>query len=196
MNVRGVWLDGQGRLYAVDEGNSRILIFNNAATLPDGANADNVIGQADFTSGSAPSPPTAGSLAYPNSMYIDNSSNHIWVADAGNNRVLRYDVQLGTTEVDNPTPVELPSEYVLAQNFPNPFNPSTTIAFRLRKSEHATVTVHNLMGQIVATLFDGVALANERYAVSFNASNLASGIYVYTLRSASVLEAKKMVLMK
>jgi streptogramin lyase len=195
-NVRGVWLDGQGRLYAVDEGNSRILVFNNAATLPDGANADNVLGQADFTSGSAPSPPTAGSFAYPNSMYIDLAGNQIWVADAGNNRILRFDVQLSTTEVDDPTPAELPSEYVLAQNFPNPFNPSTTIAFRLQKTEHATVTVHNLMGQIVATLFDGVAAANERYSISFNASNLASGIYVYTLRSASVLEAKKMVLMK
>ena len=50
-NVRGVWGDGRGRLYLVDEGNSRIMIFNNAASLANGANADNVLGQANFTTG-------------------------------------------------------------------------------------------------------------------------------------------------
>ncbi|MDP1721570.1 MAG: NHL repeat-containing protein, partial [Candidatus Gottesmanbacteria bacterium] len=81
-NVRGVWGDGLGRIYAVDEGNSRIMIYNNAASLANGANADNVLGQADFVTGTTAT--TATGFAFPNSMYIDNANNTIWVADAGN----------------------------------------------------------------------------------------------------------------
>ena len=91
-NVRGVWGDGQGRLYLVDEGNSRILVFNNAASLANGSNADFVLGQADYATGTSVTPPTSASFSYPNSMYVDVASNQIWVADAGNNRVLRFDV--------------------------------------------------------------------------------------------------------
>ena len=196
-NVRGVWGDVRGRLYLVDEGNSRILVFNNAATLANGANADNVIGQADFTSSSAPAPPTAGSFAYPNSMFIDNANNALWVADAGNNRVVRYDVQVGNlTGVRESAPGQLPAQLALSQNYPNPFNPSTTISFMLAKTERATVTVYNVLGQPVATLFEGTAAANEQYMLTFNAANLPSGLYVCILRAGTLVDSKKMVLMK
>ncbi len=61
-------------------------------TLANGSNADFVLGQADYTTGTSVTPPTSASFSYPNSMYVDVASNHIWVADAGNNRVLRFDV--------------------------------------------------------------------------------------------------------
>ncbi len=196
-NVRGVWGDGRGRLYLVDEGNSRIMIFNNAASLANGANADNVLGQANFTTGTAVDPPTASSFAYPNSMFIDNAGNQIWVADAGNNRVLRFAIQVGLpTAVGEDVSGQLPTTYSLSQNFPNPFNPSTTITFALKNTEHATVTVYNLLGQIVATLYDGIAAGGDQYRLSFNAANLPSGVYIYSLRSASTNAAKKMILMK
>jgi streptogramin lyase len=195
--VRGVWGDVRGRLYLVEEGNSRITVFNNAASLANGAPADNVIGQADFTTGTGVTPPTSSSFSFPNSMCIDNAKNQIWVADAGNNRVLRFDVQLGNlTGVRGNAPGQLPAQFALSQNFPNPFNPSTTISFALAKTERATVTVYNLLGQSVATLFDGMASANEQYMLTFNAANLPSGLYIYMLRSESVIDAKKMVLMK
>ena len=196
-NIRGIFGDAVGRIYLVDEGNSRIMIYNNAATLANGAPADNVLGQADFTSSAAPAPPTASSFAFPNSMFIDNASNQIWVADAGNNRVLRFDVTIGgpTTDV-NDRPYGRPTDFALAQNYPNPFNPGTTILFAPKITEHATVAVYNLLGQLVATLFDGVARANEQYSLSFNAANLPSGVYFYTLRSATRNEARKMILMK
>ena len=196
-NVRGVWGDGRGRLYLVDEGNSRILVFNNAANLANGANADNVLGQADFTSGGALNPPTASSFAYPNSMFVDNANNQIWVADAGNNRVVRYNVQIGLpTTVNGNASGQTPTTYSLAQNFPNPFNPNTTITFALKNTEHATVEVYNLLGQKVATLFDGIATSGDRVTLVFNATNLPSGVYLYTLRSASSNQTKKMILMK
>jgi streptogramin lyase len=197
-NVRGVFGDAVGRIYTVEEfANNRILVFNNAANLANGANADNVLGQANFLTGTAALPPTVSSFSSPNGIYIDNANNQIWIADAGNNRVLRFDVTIGgpTTGV-NDRPDLSPTDYALAQNYPNPFNPGTTITFALKTTERATVTVYNLLGQTVATLFDGVAKANERYSLSFNASNLPSGVYFYALRSATRNEAKKMVLMK
>ncbi len=195
-NVRGVWGDEQGRIYLVDEGNSRIMIFNNAAGLANGSNADNVIGQPDFVTGAAPDPPTASSFAYPNSMFIDDANNQIWVADAGNNRVVRFNVEDGLpTDVDDPWSSQ-PETYSLSQNYPNPFNPGTTITFTLLNSEDATLTVYNLLGQEVATLFSGMARANEQIVVSFNATDYPSGVYLYTLRTATGLVTKKMVLMK
>ncbi len=195
-NVRGVWGDGRGRLYLVDEGNSRIVVFNNAAGLANGANADNVLGQPNFTTGTALDPPTANSFAFPNSMFIDNASNQIWVADAGNNRVVRFNVQIGVTAVVENLSAQRPEGYSLSQNYPNPFNPSTTITFALKNTAYATVTVYNLLGQEIATLFSGVANANDRYTLSFSATNLPSGVYLYTLRSSTSNETKKMLLLR
>jgi DNA-binding beta-propeller fold protein YncE len=196
-NVRGIWGDKLGRIFLVEEGNHRITVFNNAATLANGSNADNVIGQPDFTTSTLATPPTAGSFQYPNSMFIDEANNQIWVADAGNARILRFDVQLNTiTGIREASPAQLPGQFALSQNYPNPFNPTTTITFSLKTTEHATVTVYNLLGQVVATLFNGVAAANEQYRLTFTAASLPSGVYLCTLRSESVHDTKKMVLMK
>ncbi|MGA9364129.1 MAG: T9SS type A sorting domain-containing protein [Bacteroidota bacterium] len=85
---------------------------------------------------------------------------------------------------------------VLAQNYPNPFNPSTVIEFVVPMSGHATMTVYNVLGQEVASLFEGNAEAGKIQTARFNASNLPSGMYFYTLRSAGKVETKRMLLMK
>jgi len=85
---------------------------------------------------------------------------------------------------------------VLAQNYPNPFNPSTLIEFVVPMTGHATMTVYNVLGQEVASLFDGNAEAGKINTARFNASNLPSGLYFYTLRSATQTETKRMLLMK
>jgi sugar lactone lactonase YvrE len=195
-NIRGVYGDGLGRIYLVEEGNHRILVFANAASLPNGANATNVLGQADFVSKASPTPPTANSLMYPNSMFIDNVNNQIWVADAGNNRVLRFDVKTGgsTTDVKDVSG-QRPTDYELSQNYPNPFNPSTTINFSLPKAGFVTIEIHNILGQVVATLVQGTLNAGE-HTVRFNAGSLASGVYLYTLRVGDRYEVRKMMLMK
>jgi hypothetical protein len=84
----------------------------------------------------------------------------------------------------------------LAQNYPNPFNPSTVIEFVVPMSGHATMTVYNVLGQEVATLFEGNAEAGRINTARFNASNLPSGLYFYTLRSAGQTETKRMLLTK
>jgi hypothetical protein len=87
-------------------------------------------------------------------------------------------------------------KFVLAQNYPNPFNPSTLIEFVVPVSGHTTMKVYNVLGQEVATLFEGDAEADKINVARFNASNLPSGLYFYTLRSAGKVETKRMLLMK
>ena len=89
---RGVAVDANGSLWVADVNNSRVLRFDNAATKLDGANADGVLGQPDFTSkfDLVICTTSAGLMCFPQDVAVD-SSGRLWVADAENNRVLRFD---------------------------------------------------------------------------------------------------------
>jgi hypothetical protein len=87
------------------------------------------------------------------------------------------------------------SEYALRQNYPNPFNPTTQISFDLLEKGQVNLKVYNLMGQEVATLVNS-SLGAGRHEVSFDATNLPSGIYVYRLAVNGFTADKKMLLMK
>jgi hypothetical protein len=89
-----------------------------------------------------------------------------------------------------------PDKFVLAQNYPNPFNPSTLIDFVVPQSGFATMKVYNVLGQEVASLFEGNVEGGKIYTARFDASNLPSGLYFYTLRSNGKSDTKRMVLMK
>ncbi|MBA4252031.1 MAG: hypothetical protein C0442_09970 [Chlorobiaceae bacterium] len=88
-----------------------------------------------------------------------------------------------------------PDQFRLVQNYPNPFNPSTTITFSLPSDQNVSLKIYNIMGEVVATLIDGFHKAGS-FDVEFNASNLASGIYFYSLQSDNFSSTKKMMLMK
>jgi hypothetical protein len=89
-----------------------------------------------------------------------------------------------------------PDKFVLAQNYPNPFNPSTLIEFVAPQSGFATLKVYNVLGQEVATVFEGNAEAGKINTARFNALSLPSGVYFYTLRSAGKVQTKRMLLTK
>ncbi|MBN2571827.1 MAG: DUF4623 domain-containing protein [Ignavibacteriales bacterium] len=96
--------------------------------------------------------------------------------------------------------IEVPKEYALNQNYPNPFNPSTTIQFALPTSANVKLSVYDILGKEVAVVEQGQKEAGI-YSVNFNASNLASGIYVYKLTAngtdgSKFTQTKKLVLMK
>lgn len=88
-----------------------------------------------------------------------------------------------------------PMEYTLFQNFPNPFNPSTTIEYDLRSSASVELAVYNLVGQRVALLVSEEQPAGS-YAVTFNAKDLPSGVYFYRLRAGDIVHMKAMTLLK
>ncbi len=91
--------------------------------------------------------------------------------------------------------LKLPEHFNLKQNFPNPFNPSTTIDFTIPQSSFINLKVYNVLGEEVATLVNETK-ASGNYEVNFNAANLSSGIYFYKLQAGSLTESKKMVLLK
>ncbi len=92
----------------------------------------------------------------------------------------------GTTQV---------SGYELSSNYPNPFNPETTIRFNLAESGVTTLKVYDITGHEVATLADGKLAAGE-HSVTFHGANLPSGIYFYKLSTGSFTQTRKMVLAK
>src|SRR5574338_362853 len=104
------------------------------------------------------------------------------------------------TATFSPTDVEeeigtTPVEFSLKQNYPNPFNPSTQIKFSLPQSSNVKIIVTDILGKEITTLVND-NLASGNYSVNFNASNLASGIYFYTLITDNFKQSKKMILMK
>lgn len=98
----------------------------------------------------------------------------------------------GSTAIE-PLDLNVPKDYKLSQNFPNPFNPATNIQFAIPVSGHVKLTVYNVAGQQVATLVNGIISAGT-YQVDFDARNLSSGIYFYSLQAGSFKQVKKMLL--
>jgi hypothetical protein len=98
-----------------------------------------------------------------------------------------------TTDVEN---TKLPvSEFKLMNNYPNPFNPLTTINYSIGKEGRTKLTVYNLIGSEVAVIVDENKPTGN-YSVQFNAGTLPSGVYFYKLESGSYSATKKLVLMK
>ena len=91
--------------------------------------------------------------------------------------------------------VTAPLSFDLAQNYPNPFNPSTNIQFSVPESGNVKLSVYNLVGEEVAVIVNGFRQAGT-FEVTFDASNLSTGIYLYKLQSANSVQTKKMMLLK
>jgi hypothetical protein len=89
----------------------------------------------------------------------------------------------------------IPAVFELNQNYPNPFNPSTKIEYTIPKQSLVSLKIYNVVGQEVATLVNEVQTAS-RYSVTFNAKNIASGVYIYKLVAGDFVSAKKMVILK
>lgn len=89
----------------------------------------------------------------------------------------------------------IPNTFELSQNFPNPFNPATTIKFALAKESKVSLKVFNNLGEQVAVLINSIKPAGI-HKVNFNAANLASGVYYYRLEAGDFVQTKKMILMK
>ena len=110
-----------------------------------------------------------------------------------NNILLEYLEKdtISSSENDPHSPVA----FELKQNYPNPFNPITTIGFTLPESAHTELTIYNVIGQQVARPVAETRTAGTHY-VSFDASNLSSGVYIYHLRSGNLEQTRKMMIVK
>ena len=97
--------------------------------------------------------------------------------------------------VSTETNIEIPSSVKLEQNYPNPFNPSTTIKFGLPEAGNVQLEVYNMLGQKIVELVNGRKNAGW-HTISFDASQLASGIYIYRITSGNYVKTNKMLLIK
>ena len=88
-----------------------------------------------------------------------------------------------------------PDEFYLAQNYPNPCNPGTTISFSLPERSRAVLSIYNQLGQKVAELFNEEKPAGLN-SIAWNAGNLSSGVYFYELKTEKSRAVKKLLLMK
>ena len=98
------------------------------------------------------------------------------------------------TDVE-PVSSVIPSAFQLQQNYPNPYNPSTTIQYSIAQKSHVTLEIFNVLGQSVAHLVDGELTAGT-YHSTFDASRLSSGVYMYRLQAGDFVQTQKMILMK
>ena len=119
-----------------------------------------------------------------------------YTVNAGHKSPLKWDsttVNLTITDVGEV--FITPTQFVLYENYPNPFNPSTTIRYSIPEASFTTLRVYDALGNEVSALVNETKSAGT-FEVVFDATNLSSGIYYYTLQSGSLTQTKKMMLTK
>ncbi len=152
------------------------------------------IATSDSTTGSGAwaIPDSLAASALKGSIYVNIHSTTFPAGDIRGTLGGSMNVATGVEKVSS----KVPASFELNQNYPNPFNPSTSISFSIAKSSRVSLIVFNLLGQEVATLMDGPQSAGS-YKVTFDASKLASGVYLYRLSTSDgIFAAKKMLLLK
>lgn len=129
---------------------------------------------------------TANDDSYPYWYWVGNdTANSVYQA------LKWFGIPTGVNETGNP----LPTEFSISQNYPNPFNPTTTITYSIPEASRVTLKVYDILGEEVATLVnDNKSVGN--YQVNFDASKLASGMYIYTITAGNYNASKKMMLLK
>jgi hypothetical protein len=122
---------------------------------------------------------------------IGNTSNTLNTSNIG----FWYQHARTITDVEDRWMFEIPKQFELHQNYPNPFNPTTVIRYGIPKESNVKLVVYNILGEVVKTLVENKQKAGS-YEVNFNASNLATGIYIYRIQAGSFVDVKKMILIK
>jgi len=97
-------------------------------------------------------------------------------------------------------PARIREEFALDQNWPNPFNPATTISFELKRPQHAILAVYDIAGRLVKTLDEGFRVSGPHQVTwdgtDRNGARVSSGVYVYRLEADSGVTSRKLVVMK
>ncbi len=121
--------------------------------------------------------------------FID--ANNGWAV--GNNGTILHTTNGGLTFAENQ--LEVPLEFALEQNYPNPFNPSTVIRYQIPEVSQVMLKVFDLLGREVATLVNE-AKEPGTFSVQWNASGVASGVYLYRLQVGGFVETRKMCVIR
>ncbi len=135
---------------------------------------------------------TAGLPSNPNVLSLAYNDTYIF---AGLSTGAVYRLLLSSVIGIEPISSNVPAEYSLKQNYPNPFNPETKFRFDIKQAGLVKLRIIDAAGKEISTLVNSQLKAGE-YEFKWNAANLPSGVYFYTLESGSYTETRKMVLVK
>lgn len=147
------------------------------------------------------------SSSFNNGTMTDSNTSHqmqsvVGPSISGRGENDSYKVQTGFLSLATilPTRIEQVSEnkpvqFRLEQNFPNPFNPETTIRYSINNPGRVTLRIYDMRGREVATLIDGNQQTGQ-YSVHFRSDGLPSGIYIYTLNADAFFQTRKMIIME
>jgi len=183
---RDISLDSKGNVYVTGYGVGDNT-SNDYLTLVYTTNGDQ-IGVVRYNSGGSGSD-------YANKVLADSHGNFYVTGSISSNysdiATIKYSLPVNI----NPVGSAIPKNFNLEQNYPNPFNPTTNINYDVPVSNFVSLKVYNSIGKEVETFVNEIQTAGS-YKVDFNASNLSSGIYFYTLSAGEFKETKKMLLVK
>lgn len=126
-----------------------------------------------------------------NGSYSGTNSSFQVTMNEAINELAFYSTNIGINTISS----EVPDKYNLYQNYPNPFNPETKIKFDIVKQSNVKLKIYDLLGKEVKTLYSGDLNAGK-YEFSFNAKELASGMYLYKLETGDYTKVLKMLLLK
>ena len=136
-------------------------------------------------------------LVYDSELGADDFGSPTLPLGGGDIKIERHGpTKAGGHETVGPETRPIPSQYALHGNYPDPFNPATTIQFDLPEQAEVSLTVYDIRGKVVARLADRETYPAGSHRVQFEARHLSSGVYFYRLRTAAYQGTKKMVLMK
>ena len=135
---------------------------------------------------------SAGGFLSPRGAAWSNDGATMYLADFDYSVIAKYAKVVGV----NDEPKNLLATYALKQNYPNPFNPSTRIPFEIQQSGNVTLVVYDLLGHQVEVLKNDEFMNAGSHTIEFNASSLASGVYIYRLTVNGNSIAKKMLFLK
>jgi hypothetical protein len=144
---------------------------------------------------------TQGTISFTMGEDSTNAEIYIWTDDeaqffADDFLLVKMIEPEGAQAIDDQaSDLHLPKSYALNQNYPNPFNPTTALSYQLAEMSNVNLSIYNMLGQKVATLVNERQQAGT-YQIEWDAGNLASGIYYYTIKAGAFHQVKKMVLMK
>jgi hypothetical protein len=151
-------------------------------------------GQQNFTNHSITTAADAAQSVYAADVDGDGDMD-VLSASWNDDKIAWYENLLIITDIEAADDIAMPDSPLLYPNYPNPFNPGTTIAFALPAAGPVAIIVYDLSGRLVTTLLDQPMPAGH-HEVRFNAGDLASGIYFYAIRTGTYSKTRKMVLMK
>ena len=132
---------------------------------------------------------------YPDTIWVEDHFEFIKTGDGDAIWANPWFIDIGESFEDLQVGEVLPENYVIVEIYPNPFNPTTKISFALPEAGKVALSVYDLSGRLVTTLVNGYNTAGK-HSVTFDASGLPSGIYLYRLTAAESYTSGKLVLIK